>query len=461
MQKALCFIDMPFGKKPDLASGTEIDFDHVYKAAIKPAIEAVGLEALRGDDEQTGGIIHVAMFARLLMAEFVVADLTIANPNVFYELGIRHAAKPFTTVPIFATTQALPFDVGLIRAIPYSLEDGKLSDGEAQALQSSIEDRLNNAISGPSTQDSPLFQLIPNFPGIDLPHDVTDAFQDRVKHEEQFTAALTKARSEGSNAGKAKALNAIQTGLGDIRVVQRNVLVELLLSYRAVEAWSDMITLFDALPDSMQALSIARQQTAFALNRRNEAGDRDRAAKILEDLISALGPDPETLGLLGRVHKDRYKDAKAAGSIVASAVLDDAISTYTQGFESDPRDYYPGVNAVMLLVEKGDAEAMAAAERLLPLVNFAVARRGGAESSDYWDLATTLELACIGQDWPSAIRVLPRVINAADESWMPTTTRDNLLLLSSALKQRGEEPDTLSAIMEELQKEVNKLSGES
>ena len=93
--RALCFVDMPFGKKADLASGTEIDFDQIYQAGIKPAIEAAGLEALRGDEERTGGIIHSAMFARLLLAEFVVADLTLANPNVFYELGIRHAAKPY------------------------------------------------------------------------------------------------------------------------------------------------------------------------------------------------------------------------------------------------------------------------------------------------------------------------------------------------------------------------------
>ena len=63
------------------------------------AIEGCDLEALRGDEEHTGGIIHSAMFARLLLAEFVVADLTLANANVFYELGIRHTAKPFTTVP--------------------------------------------------------------------------------------------------------------------------------------------------------------------------------------------------------------------------------------------------------------------------------------------------------------------------------------------------------------------------
>jgi hypothetical protein len=99
---ALCFTDMLFGQKPDLKSGVIVDFDQIYNEAIKPAIEQCGLEALRGDEERTGGIIHSAMFARLLLVELVVADLTFANANVFYELGIRHAAKPFTTVLILA-----------------------------------------------------------------------------------------------------------------------------------------------------------------------------------------------------------------------------------------------------------------------------------------------------------------------------------------------------------------------
>jgi len=80
--KALCFIDIPFGKKTDLASGTEIAFDYIYTAAIKPAIEEAGLEPLRSDEEKTGSIIHAAMFARLLLAEYVVADLNSVNPNI-------------------------------------------------------------------------------------------------------------------------------------------------------------------------------------------------------------------------------------------------------------------------------------------------------------------------------------------------------------------------------------------
>jgi len=67
------------------------------------------------------------------------------------------------------------------------------------------------------------------------------------------------------------------------------------------------------------------------------------------------------------------------------------------------------------LIEKGDAEAMKEADRLAPLVSFAVARRGGVSSNDYWDLATVLELSAIGNDWTLAARVLPRVLAAGKQ----------------------------------------------
>lgn len=455
--KALCFIDMPFGKKTDLASGKEVDFDQIYQSAIKPAVLESGLECRRGDEERTGGVIHAAMFARLLLAEYVVADLTLANPNVFYELGIRHSARPFTTVPIFANVHGLPFDVGMVRAIPYQLDNGRLAPEAAAKLKADIKARLAQAIEGPASKDSPLFQLIPKFPGIDLPHEVTDAFQEQMRHEEKFRQLLDAATLGRSNDDARQALLGVQRDLGNLRVVPQNFLVSLMLTFRRVEAWNEMVELCERFPDQAQDLVMVRQQLAFALNRRKRPGDREQAVRILETLIKERGPDPETLGLLGRVHKDRYKDAKQAGNITAGAALDDAIATYTKGFESDPRDYYPGVNAITLLVEKGDAEALREAERLLPLVTFAVARRGGAASSDYWDLATVLELACIGSDWSAAARVLPRTVAAAKESWMPQTTYDNLAMLKQARARQQQPVPQLDGIMDELGKRAAEL----
>src|SRR5262249_55119381 len=156
--------------------------------------------------------------------------------------------------------------------------------------------------------------------------------------------------------------------------------------------------------------------------------------------------------------KDRYKAATQAKSIIAAAALDDAITAYTRGFEADPRDYYPGVNAITLLIEKGSDDAMKDAERLVALVAFAVARPGGATSGDYWDLATVLELACIGNDWTTAGRVLPRVIAAARESWMPKTTLTNLELLKQARMRQGQAPPPLDEVIAELRRCAAALS---
>ena len=95
----------------------------------------------------------------------------------------------------------------------------------------------------------------------------------------------------------------------------------------------------------------------------------------------------------------------------------------------------------------------------MPLVAFAVARRGGATSSDYWDLATVLELACVGNDWTTAVRVLPRVIAAARESWMPKTTADNLELLKQARQRQGQELPQVDEIIAALRQRGTELSG--
>jgi len=457
--RAVCFIDMPFGKKPDLASGVTVDFDHIYEAAIKPAIVESGLEPIRGDQERTGGIIHAPMFGRLLLSDYVVADLTLANPNVFYELGIRHTARPFTTVPIFAAIHSLPFDVSMVRSIAYTLDNGTLTTDAAAKLKADIRTRLDEAIRGAASKDSPLFQLIPTFPKIDLPHEVTEIFQDQVKHSEEFRSKLADARAKSSNEERLAALLAIEALVGDLKTAQSEMLVDLMLSYRDVSAWDQMIKLSSGFSDYLRSNVMVRQQLALALNRRNGEGDRDRARTILENLVAEKGADPETLGILGRVHKDRYKEFKEKKSILASAALDDAIGAYVKGFESDPRDYYPGVNAITLLVGKGDPDSLKHAERLVPIVSFAVARRGGSASTDYWDLATTLELNAIGNDWKLAVSVLPKVLAAAKADWMIETTMNNLLLLKEARVRAGQVPPELSEIIEYCRQRRDDLRG--
>ncbi|HEU0209446.1 MAG TPA: TRAFs-binding domain-containing protein, partial [Candidatus Udaeobacter sp.] len=336
---------------------------------------------------------------------------------------------------------------------------GKLTKAAAQKLKSQLSKRLRDAINGATPHDSPLFQLIPKFPGIDLPEEVTETFKDRIRQAEEFRNLLSSARAQSVREGR-EALLKIRRDLGDLKTVQRSVLIELMSSFRDVEAFEELVELYNSFPVPVKEYVIVRQQLALALNRRNQSGDREKALKILDELLGNRGPDSETLGIKGRIHKDLYMEAAQKGKITAVAVLDDAIDAYTKGFEADPRDYYPGVNAINLLIQKGDTEALEKVERLLPLVNFAVERRGGATSTDYWDLATALELACIGEDWAIANRILPKAILAATNSFKTAATLGNLRLLRQARQRTGREVAELDGILTELSVRDSELRGE-
>jgi hypothetical protein len=112
---------MPFNRKSD-SEGNEIDFDEVYAFLIKPAIVAADMTPVRADEETINGIIHKPMYERLILCDYAIADLTTANANVFYELGIRHAVKPFSTITIFSSNAKLPFDVNFLRSMIYGYD---------------------------------------------------------------------------------------------------------------------------------------------------------------------------------------------------------------------------------------------------------------------------------------------------------------------------------------------------
>ena len=94
----VCFVIMGFGQKTDLATGRVLDLDKSYRNIIKPAVTAAGYECVRADEIQHSGVIDVPMYEMLFAADLVVADLSTANLNAIFELGVRHALKPRATI---------------------------------------------------------------------------------------------------------------------------------------------------------------------------------------------------------------------------------------------------------------------------------------------------------------------------------------------------------------------------
>src|SRR4051794_27597732 len=198
MVKPLCFVLMPFGLKPDPTGRPQIDFNRVYDLGIRPAAEDAGMVPVRADEEKTGGIIHKPMFERLLLCEYAISDLTNANPNVFYELGVRHTARPRTTQPIYAKHQPIPFDVNYLRALPYDLgEQNCFGDQEAAALRQGLTRRLTDLRDRAHYEDtdSPLFQLIGEWKPVELARLKTDLFHDRVQMNEAMKERIRRGRS--------------------------------------------------------------------------------------------------------------------------------------------------------------------------------------------------------------------------------------------------------------------------
>src|SRR6516225_3857689 len=156
------FVIMPFGKKA-AADGTVIDFDAVYKEFLVPATTAAGLAPHRADADRRGGSIHADMFQDLLLAEFVVADLTLDNPNVWYEIGVRHALRAGGAVLTYALRDRLPFDIAGQRMQRYTLKDGKLDSGLIEAERKGLAEAIAVTLGAwRGRRASPVYQQLPN-----------------------------------------------------------------------------------------------------------------------------------------------------------------------------------------------------------------------------------------------------------------------------------------------------------
>ena len=362
----LCFVLMPFGKKMDAAARVT-NFDSVYAKIIAPAVERSGLEPIRADEEKIGGTIHKPMFERLMLCHYAVADITGANPNVFYELGIRHAMRPRSTVIVFAEGTVLPFDIALVRGIAYKTDrTGEPLDAETTLAQ--IANQLQAARGNPH-DDSPIFQLVEGVPRWDVDHSKTDIFRKAVDYSKRYKDRLRAAVKEGADSVKKVAG---EPALANLLEVETGIVVDLFLSLRDVEAYKAMVDLYHRMPLPLQRAKMMREQLGFALNREGHFED---AEKVLREVIDEFGPSSETNALLGRIYKDRWRAAKDQGLPEARSLLKNAVEAYLAGFEADWRDAYPGINAVTLMEMMAKPDPRQA--EILPVVRYSSARKAG------------------------------------------------------------------------------------
>lgn len=154
-----CFYVTPIGAP---GSNERLHSDLMLGSIVEPALEGFGLTVVRADQIDKPGTITRQVFDYLLRARLVVVDLSFHNPNVFYELAIRHAAR-LPVVQIIRASENIPFDVNQMRTIPIDTTSIYTLLPQLQSYVAQIASHVRRALQDPDAADNPLSTFYPNF----------------------------------------------------------------------------------------------------------------------------------------------------------------------------------------------------------------------------------------------------------------------------------------------------------
>jgi hypothetical protein len=336
------FIVRPFGTR------NGIDFDQVEKLLISPALNMIGATGGTTSEIMEAGNIRIDMFQQLLAADLVVADISTNNPNVFYELGIRHSLQEKRTFLIRAKTrapQALAEDAKK-EEVPFDLKTDRYFEYDPTCPETSV-DKLASALrqtAGSERQDSPVFLLLPDL---------------KPQPRERFMAVPLSFGDEAHRAEKnndpAKLTLLCLEAQGfpwesvGLRLAGRALL--LINQTRASKIAWEFLTNLDELDLEANIRLGNIYQRLGDLTASDQALDRAlQRAVSPEDLA-------EVHSQMGRNKKDRWSKVWSQADspdkkmlAIQSPWLVDAYEQYLAAYLQDLDSYYAGLNALALSV---------------------------------------------------------------------------------------------------------------
>lgn len=266
-KQPLCFVVMGFGTKTDYESGRTFDLDKTFEHIIKPASEAAGFRTIRADEVAHSSIIDVVMYDMLYGADLVIADISTANPNAIYELGVRHALRPHATIIMKESQGKYFFDLNHDSTLNYRHLGEDIGASEAKRASNELR-MLINAISVDQRVDSPVHTYLPR---LNRP----------LLSEAEVEEALEIAE------GRQQRLTDL-TRLGDINLSN--------------DQFSEAYDCFSKALEIKPSESYLRQRMVLAKyksKKPSEISALTDAIVLLDRLEPDTSNDPETLGLAG------------------------------------------------------------------------------------------------------------------------------------------------------------------
>jgi hypothetical protein len=426
--KGTCFVVMGFGKKTDFETGRTLDLDKTYRNIIKKAVEAAGLVCVRADEIVHSGMIDVPMYEQLLNADVVVADLSTSNKNAYYELGVRHALKPYTTIVICEDgIKSFPFDVNHVAIRQYHHMGEGIDSEEVDRFRDLLRDAIVEISNKkPRPNDSPIYTLLNNL----TPPALAEAIQGMAEGAAKSAPGAEPSAGGGDAATHSVLMQQVRKAQKDGDFTTAKVLLS---TVRGMMRAGDQNRPED--PYIVQQLALATYKSRLPTTQ--------KALEEARDLLLTLNPetsnDTETLGMWGAVHKRLWDETKDR------AHLDAAVRGYGRGFRLR-NDYYNGINFAYLLNVRAAnpasrAEAIAdyvQAERIrrevLSICEGELSKASLPNEQKYWVLATMAEAYLGVGDESNADKSLRDAAAVASSDWMKESTTEQINKLRALLK---------------------------
>ena len=341
----VCFVVMGFGKK--IAYDKEhkpraLDLDRTFEAIIKPAVDASNLRCVRADKMLHAGMIDTPMYGMLLHADLVIADISTGNVNAVYELGVRHALRPHTTIIMIEDKAAFSFDLNHVATFTYTHLGEDIGSKEAEEKRATLTALIAEIMREPK-RDSPVYEFL-------------RGLREPSMSEEDYAAMLQLIEDSSDR---------LQAYLADARAAEaKEDFVAAAEGFRKaldiIEAPRPQAPGGEENAIGQTEREYVRQRWAFNTYKSKQPDAKTALEKGLE-IMKALNPDTsndtETLGITGAIHKRLWQmRGDLVDPVTARAHLDKAVEHYGRGFNVK-KDYYNGENyAVVLEMRAGQQQ---------------------------------------------------------------------------------------------------------
>jgi hypothetical protein len=310
--KKTCFVITGFGPKTDFETGRIIDLDKTFEHLIRPVFDDLKISCFRAKEIKHSGTIDVPMYEWIYKADIVIADVSTLNANALYELGVRHALRPNTTIVIAEDQTKYPFDLNHTVIFKYEHLGKDIGVTEAMRFKKELKS-LVKAVLKKKKNDSPVYTYLPKL----KPPVITDEELELITEKPKNQVSLSELISDAENAKNNNDLRvAILLYKACLTFEPQNVFLRQRLA---------LVTYKSAKPNSKRALLDAEN--------------------ILEELKPEETTDIETLGLSGAINKRLFEVTND------NIYLEKSIKFYSKGYHI-AQDYYNGINYAYLLTLK-------------------------------------------------------------------------------------------------------------